>query len=172
MDDQPRQVDWLPGASMMIRQEVFRAIGLMDESYFLYFEETDFCLQARRAGWHCWYVPQSRVLHIAGQSTGVTAALERPRRLPAYWFESRRRYFIKNHGRGYAAAADVLWMLAFASWRVRRWLLRRPDPAPPWQLLDFFRHSALWNSRIEGGVLGAHRPGSRSAATPSLSPHR
>ncbi len=43
MTDQPAQVDWLPGASMMIRREVFNDVGLMDEGYFLYFEETDFC---------------------------------------------------------------------------------------------------------------------------------
>ena len=43
----------------------------MDEGYFLYFEEVDFCLRAHRAGWPCWYVPQSRIMHIGGQSTGV-----------------------------------------------------------------------------------------------------
>ena len=46
---------------------------------------------AQRAGWECWYVPQSRVMHIRGQSTGVTALDQKPRRLPKYWFESRRR---------------------------------------------------------------------------------
>src|SRR5581483_2647948 len=43
--------DWIAGASFMIRPEVFDAIGLMDEAYFMYFEEVDFCLRARRAGW-------------------------------------------------------------------------------------------------------------------------
>src|SRR5262249_25421828 len=49
--------DWVAGASMMIRRAVFRDIGLLDDGYFLYFEEVDFCLRARRAGWSCWYVP-------------------------------------------------------------------------------------------------------------------
>ncbi|MFN9708310.1 MAG: glycosyltransferase family 2 protein [Burkholderiales bacterium] len=172
MNTQPQQVDWLPGASMMIRRDVFRTIGLMDESYFLYFEETDFCLQARRAGWQCWYVPQSRVLHIAGQSTGVTTPLEQPRRLPAYWFESRRRYFIKNHGRLYAMIADIVWMVAFASWRTRRRVLRRPDPDPPRYLLDFFRYSSLWHSRIEVGVARTRQITARSAKAPSFSPNQ
>lgn len=153
MGPEPEQIDWLPGASMMIRREVFQAIGLMDESYFLYYEETDFCRQARQAGWACWYVPQSRVMHIAGQSTGVTAKTDRPKRLPAYWFESRRRYFIKNHGRLYAACTDVLWMAGYALWRLRRLVQRKPDTDPPHKLADFCRHSALWQSHIEVGVV-------------------
>ena len=153
MSSVPEKVDWLPGASMMVRRDVFQSIGLMDESYFLYFEETDFCLQASQAGWECWYVPHSRVLHIAGQSTGVTAKTDQPKRLPAYWFESRRRYFIKNHGRLYAAWTDLVWLLAFPLWRLRRRVQRKPDTDPPQQWLDFVKHSALWNSHTEVGVV-------------------
>ncbi|MES2890003.1 MAG: glycosyltransferase family 2 protein [Pseudomonadota bacterium] len=153
MGAEPEQVDWLPGASMMIRREVFQSVGLMDESYFLYYEETDFCRQARLAGWDCWYVPQSRVMHIAGQSTGVTVKTDRPKRLPAYWFESRRRYFVKNHGRLYAVVADLFWMGAYALWRLRRLIQRKPDTDPPKHLIDFFQHSALWKSRIDVGVV-------------------
>lgn len=154
----PERVDWLPGASMMVRREVFQAVGLMDESYFLYFEETDFCLQAQQAGWDCWYVPQSRVMHIAGQSTGVTTKTDRPKRLPTYWFESRRRFFVKNHGRLYAALTDIFWMMAFSLWRLRRVLQRKPDTDPPQHLIDFFRQSALWQSRIEVGVVPHTNP--------------
>lgn len=48
--DHPQQTDWVAGASMIIRREVFESIGLLDESYFMYFEEVDFCLRAQRAG--------------------------------------------------------------------------------------------------------------------------
>jgi N-acetylglucosaminyl-diphospho-decaprenol L-rhamnosyltransferase len=148
MTDQPAQIDWIPGASMMIRRQVFEAIGLMDEDYFLYFEETDFCLQAKRAGWECWYVPQSRVMHIAGQSTGVTVRNERPKRLPQYWFDSRRRYFVKNHGRLYAATTDLVWVIAFLLWQVRRFIQRKPDADPPQLLQDFLNNSALFKAGI------------------------
>ncbi|HSV69340.1 MAG TPA: glycosyltransferase family 2 protein [Methylibium sp.] len=148
MGSRPERVDWLPGASMLIRREVFEQIGLMDEDYFLYYEETDFCLQAARAGWECWYVPASRVMHIAGQSTGVTGTQAGLRRLPAYWFESRRRYFVKNHGRAYAATTDVVWGLAFLLWRLRRWLQRKPDTDPPRMFGDLLRHSALWHGGL------------------------
>ena len=143
MGNQEEQIDWLPGASMMIRRQVFESIGLMDEGYFLYFEETDFCLQARRAGWTCWYVPQSRVMHILGQSTGVTATNQAPKRLPQYWYDSRRRYFLKNHGWFYTALVDICWLSGYSVWRVRRVLQQKPDTDPPKMLQDTFRNSVF-----------------------------
>lgn len=128
---------------MMVRREVFESVGLMDEGYFLYYEETDFCLQAKRAGWSCWHVPQSRVMHILGQSTGVTATNQQPKRLPQYWFDSRRRYFLKNHGWLYAAMVDVSWLVGFSLWRARRILQRKPDADPPELLGDSIRNSVF-----------------------------
>ncbi len=141
MGNRPEPVDWICGANFMIRGELLDSVGLMDEDYFLYFEEVDYCLQARRAGWECWYVPDARVMHIAGQSSGITdSALQRR---PAYWFESRRRYFVKNHGRAYALLTDLAWLSCFAFWRLRRRLQRKPEGDPPRMLGDFARHSLL-----------------------------
>jgi N-acetylglucosaminyl-diphospho-decaprenol L-rhamnosyltransferase len=165
MNDQPVQVDWMPGASMLVRREVFEQIGLMDEDYFLYYEETDFFLQAHRAGWQSWYVPASRVMHIAGASTGVTGEKVMKKRMPAYWFESRRRYFVKNHGRGYAMAADAAWLLAHLSFRVRRALQRKPDADPPRLAADFFAHSAWWHGGLPGNAaLARAQPAEGSTA--------
>jgi len=147
LSDVPERIDWLPGASLMVRRSVFETIGLMDEEYFLYYEETEFCLKAARAGFECWYVPQSRVMHIAGQSTGVTNKKDVPTRLPDYWFESRTRYFLKNHGRLYGAATDVAGAAAYALSRVRRRLSNQPDTDPPHYLRDFLRHSAVLVSK-------------------------
>ncbi|MEO0948540.1 MAG: glycosyltransferase family 2 protein [Cyanobacteria bacterium J06641_5] len=155
MEQKEAQVDWMPGASMMIRRAVFEKIGLMDDDYFLYFEETDFFLQARRAGWTAWYVPKSRVMHIRGQSTGVTQLSEQPKRLPDYWFESRQRYFVKNYGLFYTGLTDIVWMVAYALWRVRRVIQRKPDKDPPFMLADFFRNSVLQKrvvKRAEKGI--------------------
>jgi N-acetylglucosaminyl-diphospho-decaprenol L-rhamnosyltransferase len=150
MDDQPAPVDWLPGASMLIRREVFESVGLMDEAYFLYYEETDFCLPAKRAGWSCWYVPQSRIMHIAGQSTGVTIRNAEPKRLPQYWFDSRRRYFIKNHGWFYSAVADATWIAGHALWRVRQVIQRKPDTDPPHLFEDFLRNTVFIKPNMPG----------------------
>ena len=139
----PHQTDWVAGASMIIRREVFETIGLMDEGYFLYYEEVDFCWQARKSGWSCWYVPQSRVIHLVGQSSGVTNTKTVRKRLPKYWFDSRRRYFLKNHGWFYAALTDLVWLLSFALNRCRQFLQRKPNHNPPYLLRDFFSNSAL-----------------------------
>jgi len=139
---EPRQTDWVPGASLIVRREVFESIGLMDDEYFLYYEETDFCLRANRAGWPCWYVPESRVVHFPGQSTGVTTPGAR-KRLPQYWFDSRRRYFVKNHGWLYTALADAAWVFGFVLWRGRRVIQRKPDEDPPKYLSDFVANSVL-----------------------------
>jgi GT2 family glycosyltransferase len=128
---------------MIVRREVFEAVGLFDDAYFMYFEEVDFCLRAGRAGWPCWYVPASRVVHLVGQASGVTDKAQSRKRRPAYWFESRRRYFVRNHGRVYAAVADAAWATGYALWRVRRAVQRKPDNDPAALLRDFIRHSVF-----------------------------
>ncbi len=142
--DRPQQVDWVAGACMIIRREVFDAIGLMDEEYFLYYEEVDFCLQARKAGWPCWYVPQSRIMHIGGQSTKQTERNRRPDRIPAYWFASRSRYFRKNFGLSGAILADLGFGLGYAFRRLRQHLSREPDLDPPHHQVDFWKHSIFF----------------------------
>jgi GT2 family glycosyltransferase len=137
------KTDWVAGASMIVRREVFEAVGLMDEEYFMYYEEMDFCLQANRSGWECWYVPQSRVVHLVGQSSGVTDTKRPPKRRPQYWFDSRRRYFLKNYNWLYAALADASWASGFALWRLRRALQGKPDLDPPQILGDFLRNSVF-----------------------------
>lgn len=136
--DRPHPTDWLPGASLMVRREVFEQIGLLDDGYFMYYEEVDFCLRAKRAGWQVWYVPQSRVVHLVGQSSGVTSA--RPRRRPKYWYDSRRRYFEKNYGVARRMTADLAFATGLAGHRLRHACSRRHDPDPPHLLGDFIRY--------------------------------
>ncbi|MET0373221.1 MAG: glycosyltransferase family 2 protein [Rhizorhabdus sp.] len=143
MGDACEKVDWVSGASCVMRRELLASGFRFDEGYFLYYEEVDFCLHARRAGWECWFVPDSVVLHIAGQSTGVTDRESKARRLPAYWFESRHRYFVKNHGTLYAMMADLGWIVAHLAYRLKRLVRPRPTAEPERLLRDFVSHSAL-----------------------------
>jgi N-acetylglucosaminyl-diphospho-decaprenol L-rhamnosyltransferase len=147
LPDEPVQVDWVGGAAMMIRREVIEKIGLLDETYFVYYEETDYCLRAKRAGWSSWYVPASVIVHLEGQNTGVSDRKKAPKRRPAYWFASRRHYFVHNHGWLTAIAADVAWMVGFATYRVRQFIQRKPDTDPPYFLRDFVRYNFLGRSR-------------------------
>lgn len=136
--------DWVVGASMMIRRAVIEKIGLLDDHYFMYFEEVDFCLRAHRAGFRIRYVPQSKIVHLIGQASGVTSKSTQNKRRPAYWFESRRRYFTKNYGLVYTAIADLAHAVGFSFWRLRRFIQRKPDPDPAHFLLDFVRHSVFF----------------------------
>jgi len=147
VSEQTCQTDWVAGASMIVRREVFESVGLLDEQYFMYFEEVDFCLMANKSGWLCWYVPQSRVVHLVGQSSGVTDTKRPPKRLPAYWFNSRRRYFLKNHGWLYAAMVDAARVFGLVLWRWRRVIQRKPDIDPPKLLSDFLLNSVF----LKGG---------------------
>jgi len=143
IQDRPHRTDWVAGASMIVRRQVFTDVGLLDPEYFLYYEESDFCLRAARAGWECWYVPQSRVIHLVGQSSGVTGAARMEKRTPPYWFASRRRYFVKNHGHLYALAAHLCWLTGYSLWTLRRWVSRRPRIDPPHLGRDFIRWTFL-----------------------------
>ena len=140
---EPIKTDWVSGASMMIRREVFEQVGLLDDTYFMYFEETDFCLQAAKKGWECWYVPSSRVMHLVGQSTGISHK-KMQKRMPVYWFESRRRYFLKNFGALYAAMADMCWLVGFATWKLRNIVQRKEDNHPPGLFTDFLLNSVFF----------------------------
>jgi GT2 family glycosyltransferase len=114
-----QKCDWVSGAAMMVRREVFEQIGLLDEGYFLYFEELDFCDRARAAGWEVWHEPASRVMHLEGGSTGISA----PRsRRSSHWYNSRRRYLVRHYGILRWIAADVAWTIGRVSLMTRRLL--------------------------------------------------
>ena len=73
--DRAIELDHVVGASMLVRAAAVKRVGLIDESYFLYREETDWCIRMRRQGWHLAYCPQSVVLHKEGRSSGFKSLL-------------------------------------------------------------------------------------------------
>ena len=115
-------VDWVAGASLMIRAGLIRQLGGFDEAFFLYFEETDLCLRAARAGWQTHYLPEAEVIHVGSASTGMKGWVLPP----DYWFASREHYFRRNHGRAYALAATAAHIVGLAIRRLRVWM-GRPD---------------------------------------------
>ena len=135
--------DWASGACLLIRRRVFETVGLLDENYFMYFEEADFCRRARHAGWTCWYVPEAQVTHLAGQSSGVTGRQAKGKRRPRYWFEARRYYFLKHLGPVRTLLANLAWSLGFLSFRIRQRLQRKNDTMPAFLLRDFIHYNFL-----------------------------
>lgn len=68
----PEKQTWLNGASMMLRRAMVDKIGLMDENLFLLCSDSDYCLTARKAGYECWYVTDSRIFHKLNSSKTIT----------------------------------------------------------------------------------------------------
>lgn len=153
-----QRVGWLAGASMMIRRAVVEDIGLMDDEFFLYFEETDFCLRAHRAGWPTYYIPKSSVTHIGSVSTGFKD-LTKP--TPTFWYASRRHYFLKNHGRAYLWLANALYFLGGLACRLRFLAFGGETKDPERHLRDFAR----FNFRL--GAPPESRPRPPAAARPT-----
>lgn len=93
--DVPRDIDFAPFCAVLIRREVFESVGLLDEEFFLYYEDMDYCRRARSGGWRIRLCPDARVLHdVSASSGGRNSPMER------YWMaQSSGRYF-RKHGRG------------------------------------------------------------------------
>jgi GT2 family glycosyltransferase len=135
--DHACKIDWTPGASFMMRRKMIDEVGSFDEGYFLYFEETDLCLRAQRQGWETHFVPESRIMHIGSVSTGMREWA----RTPTYWFDSRQRYFTKNHGRTAFWAANLARLGGGLLWRLRVLLSNRPLGEAPFFLSDLIWHA-------------------------------
>jgi GT2 family glycosyltransferase len=122
-----REVEWATGCALFFSKETFERVGPFDEAFFLYLEDVDWCLRARRAGISTWLIPDAVVLHEVSRTTGA---------LPS---EAVRYYAYRNHfrlafrhARGVARAAvavELVWTLlkisvrtvAFRSYRHDTW---------------------------------------------------
>lgn len=114
-DCQPRQVDWTNGACLLVRREAIQHAGLLDESFLIYAEETDWCYRIRQAGWNVYYVPDVSIYHYQGQATSQA----RPRRR----FRINRSallFFRKHYGRLRTLALRLL-LLATSLGRLLIW---------------------------------------------------
>jgi len=138
---EPAVVEWVSGASMMLRRTMLEEIGLLDEGLYTYFDDPDISLRARKARWQTWYAPASQVIHLGGSSTGVGPRTTTRR--PAYWFQARRRYFLKSYGKAYTALADAAFILGLSLRRLRQKIHPKPDSDPQNFLIDSIRHSVF-----------------------------
>jgi len=118
-DDVIVEADWVTGASVLLRAAALRACGLFDEGFFLYFEEVELMHRLHAAGWRALFVPASRVRHIGGAATGVVDGASAQRKLPDYWFRSRRRFFARAYGPSAARASGLAWIAGKAVWDFR-----------------------------------------------------
>ena len=92
---EPVEVDSVIGACMMVRRGGLDQVGLLDEDYFLFLEETDWCYRMKKAGWKIYHVPQVEVFHFQGRSAETDKKRSR-----VEYFRSRYHFFRKNRGSG------------------------------------------------------------------------
>ncbi len=132
-------VDWVSGASMMIRCDVLEQIGMFDETFFLYWEEVDLCRRVWDAGYDIYFVPNAVVQHISGVTTGMASP---KKRIPNYWFKSRTHYLRKTFGFGKLIIFNLIVVFCTSLLRVRQYLGRKEVKSPHF-LWDFIRYNFL-----------------------------
>jgi GT2 family glycosyltransferase len=135
-----QQVDWVSGASMMARLDALTGVNFFDPDYFLYYEEVDLMNRLKRLGWEVWHLPQAKIVHIAGAATGVTRISDERPPLPAYWYESWRLYFEKQHGRSGARVAAFARLSGTILGDLIGRLRSKPSNNPRNFVSDFQRH--------------------------------
>lgn len=138
-DDEILAVDWLVGACLLLRREALEEVGTLDERFFMYSEELDWCYRAKKAGWEVVYLPTARVVHHVGKSSEQVLPVRH-----AQFQRSKVLFFKKHHG-DWTGETLRLFLLLTYLWQTMvealKWLvghkrdLRRQRVDAYWQVL-------------------------------------
>ncbi len=119
--------DWASFACVLIKRAALDDVGLMDDGYFMYFEDADYCRALKKHGWRVAYEPAARVVHLRGGSSPVKSSMKAKKRPPAYYYAARTRYFRKAYGPLGLYAANLMWLSGRGVARLRS-LFGKPAP--------------------------------------------
>jgi GT2 family glycosyltransferase len=158
--EHPEDTDWVSFAAVMIRREAIEGVGPLDEGFFMYFEDADYCRRARRAGWRVRFCPDARVVHLRGGSSRVKSLSAARRRLPAYYYASRARYYAKYYARSGLWLGNALWAAGRLISLAREIVEGRPSHACEREGRDIWTH---WKDPLRLTPSAVHetaRPGS------------
>lgn len=140
---QPRDVDWLSGCAILVRRQVIEQVGALDERFFYYWEETEWCMRARRAGWRLVHVPQAQLWHKGVQRNYV------PSPNVTYYQTRNRLLALQKHHAPWYVWGYAWWQLArtCTSWSLKpRWRHMRAHRDALWQgVRDFM--ARRWGMR-------------------------
>jgi hypothetical protein len=130
---------WISFACVLIRKNVVETSGLMDEEYFMYYEDVDYCRRAKDAGFDIIYVPEAEVVHLVGQSSKLKKLETEKKRLPEYFYRARSRYYIKYYGYNGFIRANIFWYLGRFLSLFRRLINGKKRLVPSGQHLDIWK---------------------------------
>jgi GT2 family glycosyltransferase len=112
-DGETAIVDWVKGACLLARREVYEQVGGLDEAYFMYSEELDWCRRIKDAGWNIVYLPTAQVVHHEGKSSEQAVTHRH-----INYQRAKLRYFRKYHGR-FAATTLRIFLLMNYIWQIK-----------------------------------------------------
>ncbi|HXW01692.1 MAG TPA: glycosyltransferase family 2 protein, partial [Anaerolineae bacterium] len=136
--NQPRKVDWISGCAILVRREVIEQVGMLDERFFYYWEETEWCLRTNRSGWRIVHVPQAKLWHKGVQRD------YRPKPSVTYYSTRNRFLMLAKHH-----APLTTWLVAWlqilrilVSWTIKpKWRPMHQHRNAMWRgIVDFLRH--------------------------------
>jgi GT2 family glycosyltransferase len=125
-DDAVQPVDWVVGACLLVRREAYEQVGGLDEGFFMYSEELDWCRRIKSAGWDVVYLPTATVIHHEGKSSEQVVPARH-----IHFQSSKVRYFRKHHGRWQAGALRWFLLATYAYQLLReaaKWLVGHKRP--------------------------------------------
>lgn len=123
--DTPHPTPYAHGAAMMVKREVIDKAGFMPECYFLYYEELDWSMMIRRAGYDIWYEPACTIYHKESQTTGQASALR------TYYVTRNRLLFVRRNNRSHTRYVTYLYLIIVVAGKdlLKHLLQRRTDLA-------------------------------------------
>jgi GT2 family glycosyltransferase len=139
IEDEPSSPDWISFAAVLIRNEVLCEVGLLDEGFFMYFEDADYCRRARRAGWEVWQEPTARIVHLRGRTSPVKLLAVARKRRPRYYYAARSRYFRNAWGSAGLLVANLGFTVGWAVARLRETVGNKQPHTVERQLADTWR---------------------------------
>ena len=125
--DEPYPCQWTTFACALIRGDVMEQVGMLDDGYFMYFDDVDYCRRAGKKGWKVMNWPAARVVHLRGKSSPVKTLAAQRKRRPRYFFESRTRYFAKFYGWPGLVFTNCCWLVGRGVSFIRE-ILRTKEP--------------------------------------------
>ena len=153
--DLPLEPVWMPFACIGFRRDVLDTVGLLDDGFFMYFEDIDYCLRVRDAGFKLLYWPRARVVHLVGKSSDVTAKGAAEKRAPRYFYEARTRFYAKHFGLAGLLLANASWLMGRSVSRTRQLLECTPRAVREREARD------IWTNVLHPFRASAYRPGAR-----------